>query len=74
MKSTPRKTIPCEEPLKDSEFLKSYNANMPEGYPLVSLAILNRFKKEHPFLFKNSEFWTLDRHRKHMIMWLPQNI
>jgi len=63
-----------EIPLTNVEFLKSYNENMPEGYPHVSLAILERFKKEHLSLFKSNGAWSLDQHRKRMIEWLPQNI
>ena len=63
-----------EIPLTNVEFLESYNKNMPEGYPLVSLAILEKFKQTHLKLFNADGAWTLDQHRKRMIEWLPQNI
>ena len=63
-----------EIPLTNTEFLESYNKNMPEGYPLVSLALLDKFKQTHLKLFKADGTWSLDQHRKRMIEWLPQNI
>ncbi|MDP3947754.1 MAG: hypothetical protein Q8Q41_03635 [bacterium] len=74
MKKVPGQIMPNEMPLTNVEFLKSYNKNMPEGYPHVSLAILEKFKEEHLSLFKANGAWSLDQHRKRMIEWLPQNI
>ncbi|OHA92022.1 MAG: hypothetical protein A3J09_00800 [Candidatus Zambryskibacteria bacterium RIFCSPLOWO2_02_FULL_51_21] len=68
------KIMPDERPLTNAEFLESYNKNMPEGYPRVTLSQLERFKEVHASLFKNKGVWTLDHHRKRMIDWLPQNI
>lgn len=68
------KIIPPEILLTASEFLESYNKNMPDGYPRVSLEILQKFKDQHLSLFKKSGLWSLDQHRKRMIDWLPQNI
>ena len=61
-------------PLTNAEFLASYNKNIPEGFPRVSLAILEKFKQAHLKLFKAGGMWSLDQHRKRMIEWLPQNI
>ncbi len=67
--------IPLNElPLTIHEFLKSYNENMPQNHPQVSLALLQKFKDEHLSLFKIENTWTLDQHRKRLIEWLPQNI
>ena len=66
--------MPNETPMTSAEFLESYNKNMPEGYPLVSLTILERFKEAHASLFKGKGLWSLDQHRKRMIEWLPQNL
>ncbi len=68
------KGIPQEVFLTVEEFLRNYNSNMPQGYPHVSIAILEKFKAEHSSLFKDNHLWSLDRHRKRMIDWLPQNI
>ncbi len=72
--SSIKKVLPSELPMTEAEFMTSYNQNMPEGYPLVSMAILERFKQAHTSLFKSGNTWSLDQHRKRMIEWLPQNI
>ncbi len=56
-----------------AEFLTSYNKNMPESFPRVTTVLLLRFKELHPALFKNSDSWTLDQHRKKVFEWLPRN-
>ena len=57
-----------------SEFLKSFNQNMPSNFPQVSEKQLMRFKKEHESLFKKSDTWSLDQYRKKVMDWLPRNI
>lgn len=74
MKKVPGFIPTNEKPLSTSEFLESYNQNMPQGYPLVSLAQLQKFKDEHLSLFKVGGLWSLDQHRKRLIDWLRQNI
>lgn len=74
MKKSPGKIIPNEVPLSADQFLESFNANMPAGYPHVTTQILEKFKQAHPNLFKDANTWTLDLHRKRMIEWLPQNL
>lgn len=74
MKKLSERIVPNETPLSAEEFLESFNANMPEGYPHVTMEILERFKLAHPNLFKKPNVWTLDLHRKRMIEWLPQNL
>lgn len=56
-----------------SEFLASFNKNMPAGFPKVSEAQLKKFKEQHLAFFKNGDFWSLDKHRKKIIDWLPRN-
>ena len=56
-----------------ADFLKSYNQNMPASFPRVSVAMLKKFKDEHPLLFKHGDSWSLDEHRKKIIDWLPLN-
>jgi hypothetical protein len=63
-----------EVSMTEKEFLASFNANMPEGYPHVTSELLRKFKTDHPSLFKNDTTWTLDHHRKALITWLPQNM
>ena len=56
-----------------SDFLKSFNKNMPEGFPRVSSALLKKFKEGHSKLFHNGDLWSLDQHRKKIVDWLSQN-
>jgi hypothetical protein len=57
-----------------TEFLQSFNQNMPVSFPQVSAEQLVEFKKEHESLFKKSNSWSLDQHRKKVMDWLPRNI
>ena len=74
MKKLSSRIVPNDTPLTNIEFQESYNKNMPEGYPHVTLALLEKFKELHLSLFKSNGVWTLDQHRKKLIDWLPQNI
>jgi len=74
MKKIPGFIAPNEKLLSIAEFLTTYNETTPAGFPLASLAKLQKFKEEHLSLFKANGFWTLDQHRKRLIDWLPQNI
>ena len=56
-----------------SEFLKSYNANMPPAFPSATVALLERFREAHQMLFKHGDMWSLDLHRKKVFDWLPRN-
>jgi len=62
----------CERKLSINDFLKSYNENLPARFPRASLTFLREFKKTYPALFNGSETWSLDRHRKKFMDWLPQ--
>jgi hypothetical protein len=73
MKSSLKKPDPSQEQISLSDFLKSYNKNIPEGFPHASEALLKRFKSEHPGFFKHGESWSLDEHRKKIVDWLPLN-
>lgn len=54
-----------------ADFLKSYNKNLPTGFPKASTALLKAFKETHPLFFKHGDLWSLDEHRKKIIDWLP---
>lgn len=56
-----------------SEFLKSFNQNMPTNFPQASAKVLLKFKKEHEVLFRKGNTWSLDQHRKKVMDWLPRN-
>jgi hypothetical protein len=52
-------------------FLKSYNEGLPFEFPRASLPLLREFRKGHATLFKHSDSWSLDQHRKVVMNWLP---
>lgn len=54
-----------------ADFLKSYNKNLPTGFPKASTALLKSFRESHPLFFKHGDLWSLDEHRKKIIDWLP---
>lgn len=56
-----------------SEFLESYNKNMPTGWPRATSALLQKFRVEHSALFTHGDMWSLDQHRKKLMDWLPRN-
>lgn len=62
-----------EMQISQSDFLKSYNKNMPENFPRATGALLNRFKSENLSLFKHGDTWSLDLHRKKLFEWLSRN-
>ncbi len=51
-------------------FLKSYNQNIPAGFPRVSVALLKKFRETHQALFKHGSLWSVALHRKKVIDWL----
>ncbi|MEK7612782.1 MAG: hypothetical protein AAB449_01385 [Patescibacteria group bacterium] len=56
-----------------TDFLDSYNKNMPERFPRVTTVILKKFKEAHPSFFKHGDLWSLNLHRKKIMDWLPLN-
>ncbi|MDO8603836.1 MAG: hypothetical protein Q7K40_00250 [bacterium] len=56
-----------------SEFLESYNKNMPATWPRVTAALLQKFRDAHTSLFTQGDMWSLDQHRKKLMDWLPRN-
>lgn len=57
-----------------ADFLTSFNKNMPASFPQVTETLLLKFKEEHTVLFKNTDTWSLDLHRKRLIDWLPKHV
>ena len=55
-------------------FMESYNKSIPVSFPLVSIKMLKKFQTLHPVLFKNSDEWSIDKHRKKVMDWLPSYI
>jgi len=73
MKNNPQELKLNEIPLSLSQFLESFNENMPANFPQASAEILLKFKKEHEVLFRKSDTWSLDQYRKKVMDWLPRN-
>ncbi|MFZ1075382.1 MAG: hypothetical protein WAN50_03355 [Minisyncoccia bacterium] len=59
-----------EKHLSFSDFLASYNEDLPEQFPQASVELLREFRKTNKSLFKEGEQWSLDRHRKKVMDWL----
>jgi hypothetical protein len=55
------------------DFMKSYNENIPQGFPHATTPLLKKFKDLHATLFKHGDMWSLDQHRKKLMDWLPRN-
>jgi len=51
-------------------FVQYYNQNIPAQSPKASVEALERFKADHAELFKDSNEWTIDKHRKKVMDWL----
>ncbi len=63
-----------EKRLTIAAFLKSYNEDIPAGFPRASLPLLRQFARIYPELFKTGTTWSLDQHRKKLMDWLPMHI
>lgn len=62
-----------EKSLSLSDFVKSYNENLPLQFPRASLALLREFKESHGTLFRG-DVWSLDQHRKKVMDWLTTKL
>jgi len=54
-----------------ASFMESYNKSVPLDFPKVSVKILKHFQVLHPTLFKRGDEWSIDKHRKKLMDWLP---
>jgi hypothetical protein len=52
-------------------FMESYNKTIPDGFPHVSAKMLKQFRSLYPMLFRHGEGWSIDKHRKRLMDWLP---
>ena len=53
------------------DFVRYYNLNIPEAFPRASLKSLHAFQLKYPSLFDATREWTIDKHRKRLMEWLP---
>ena len=54
-----------------TDFMNSYNKSIPLTFPSATESALLKFKRENASLFKDTTFWSLDKHRKKLMDWLP---
>jgi len=54
-------------------FMESYNKSIPLNFPHPSIKILKMFQTLHPMLFKNGDEWSIEKHRKRLMDWLPSH-
>ncbi len=52
-------------------FMESYNKSIPVDFPHPSVKVLKVFQELHPMLFKRGDEWSIDKHRKRLMDWLP---
>ena len=54
-------------------FMESYNKSLPSNFSPVSAKELKEFQASCPPLFKNKDEWSIDKHRKRLMDWLPSH-
>lgn len=54
-------------------FMETYNKSIPPSFPSASIPVLKKFQTLHPALFKNTDEWSIDKHRKKLMDWLPSS-
>lgn len=54
-------------------FIQYYNENIPGLFPQATVKTLEKFRATHPTLFKESNEWIIDKHRKKFMDWLVSN-
>jgi len=57
--------------LSMEEFILYYNQNIPISFPEATKEALKEFQETHASLFDKSKAWTIDKHRRRVIDWLP---
>lgn len=51
-------------------FIENYNKSIPEDFPQATSKALKEFQITHSSLFKKSEDWSIEKHRKRLMDWL----
>ena len=52
-----------------SIFVETYNKTLPLGFPRASEKTLREFQTMYPLLFKRSDGWSINKHRKRFMDW-----
>ncbi|MFA5022848.1 MAG: hypothetical protein WC385_02445 [Candidatus Paceibacterota bacterium] len=53
------------------QFANYYNKNIPASFPRATKEALEEFKIAHAGLFDAKGLWTIDKHRRRLMDWLP---
>lgn len=59
-----------ERKLSLTDFLKTYNEDLPEQFTQATIPLLRKFQEDSPSLFKDGDVWSLDKHRKQFMEWV----
>ena len=51
-------------------FIEYYNKNIPATFPRATTKNLDEFRSQYASLFKESNDWTINKHRKKFMDWL----
>ncbi len=70
MKKKSRELLENELFTDSKTFLDSYNKKAPANFLQATEKNLDDFKRTHRALFKNSEKWSILKHRKKLMDWL----
>lgn len=54
-----------------ADFLHYYNQSTPLAMPRATKEALIEFKATHAPLFDEAGLWTIDKHRRRLMDWLP---
>lgn len=54
-------------------FMESYNRAIPADFPHASVKALKEFQTRYPALFRHGDEWSINRHRKRLMDWLPSH-
>ena len=73
MKPPDTDRIRSERRLPIAQFIDTYNENLPETFPRATHELLKEFQRRYPGQFKEGA-WSLDRHRKKVMDWLPMHL
>ena len=54
-----------------ADFVHYYNKTTPMAMPRATKEALVEFQTTHATLFDESKMWTIDKHRRRVMDWLP---
>lgn len=57
-----------------ARFVAIYNEGLPREYPRASSALLELYRRTYPSQFRPDDLWSLDKHRKKVMNWIPVHL